>query len=305
MFSRFGRRCLSVVAWSLFSVGFTELLLQLGNSSTEAILSIVMLWVLVTVFGYSGIMRPPNSCLLELLRYCSGIAVLFLGWGSNNIGEVVSVKSCFLHVWHTFRSFLMLLLFAFFMQSRSDNDEFSSVFARCCYVLGDCSDGCVVDSFCIVCIHQAGLTGQSFCVQLTSHWSNSLVTGSGFAQLALSTCATCDTSDGISPRSSSKKRNLVRRRTRESQSVFWAWHHWAASPDKSMCQRWRGVGYADIRRTFIVIIVCNVQDSARAFDLMYVLSIIHEDLRPNLYDPCVIWSIPSVTDYAPSVNTLL
>ena len=177
MFSRFGRRCLSVVAWFLFSVGFTDLLLQLGNSSSEAILSIVMPWVLVTVFGYAGTLRPPNTCLQELLRYCSGIAVLFFGWGSNNIGEVVSVKSCFLHVWHTFRSFLMLLLFAFFMQSRSDNDEFSSVFARCCYVLGDCSDGCVVDSFCIVCIHQAGLIGQSFV-----YWSFGRPVPLGFVQ---------------------------------------------------------------------------------------------------------------------------
>jgi len=43
------------------------------------------------------------------------------------------------------------------------NDEFSNLdFARFCYVLSDCSDGCVVDCSCIVCIHQAGSTGQRF-----------------------------------------------------------------------------------------------------------------------------------------------
>ena len=47
--------------------------------------------------------------------------------------------------------------------------------------------------------------------------SNSLVTGSGFAQLALSTCATCDTSDGISPQ-------VI---IEEAKSGKVRWHLWA------------------------------------------------------------------------------
>ena len=57
------RRCLSVVAWFLFSVGFTDLLLQLGNSSLEAILWVrghveashhLLAWVVAVLLWHCG-----------------------------------------------------------------------------------------------------------------------------------------------------------------------------------------------------------------------------------------------------------
>ena len=62
---------------------------------------------------------PPPAC-----QSCFGLSLslrcCFSVWGSTIIGEVVSVKSFFLHAWHIFWSFLMLYLVAFVLQSRFD-----------------------------------------------------------------------------------------------------------------------------------------------------------------------------------------
>jgi hypothetical protein len=69
----------------LFSVGSTDLLLQLGNSSLEAIL-----WVRGHVFA-------SHYLLVGVVSVCRWHCGAVYRMGSTIIGEVVSVKSFFLH----------------------------------------------------------------------------------------------------------------------------------------------------------------------------------------------------------------